>query len=382
MPHGTAAYAVDPEDPAGQADEPARASPKKDKFGQCACYWNGYRAQFMHMPLLILAMAVCTYGPVMDRAFRPAQQRSSSDSPAAHFPARPEPSPTEVALAWALTAAIALMFISYFQAMLTDPGTVSQAWSDDLQADSARRSTLRARYCHKSEKWKPERAHYCRITERLILNMDHFCPSVVNDIGYHNRKFFMLFLVYTVAAALLGLGTLIYEGDFQFGHKLEHNFPAFCVVCMGAILDVVMALLLAPFLCWHLKMAAYNETTIEQGYTAERFDIGWWRNLKQVFGSSVVFWLLPIYACGPDGDGLTWVHDYDVQYELTMREAAKEEQKNRAAEEAKNANAKEMKPHGGKAVVPADGSAAKPAAPVVRAAARMMVAEEQEQDVV
>ena len=62
--------------------------------------------------------------------------------------------------------------------------------------------------------------------------------------------------------------------------------------------------------------------------------------------------LLGSFASGSNEGPRT--HYYDLQYELTMREAAKEEHKNKADEEAKNANAKDtMKPPGGKAVVPA-----------------------------
>ena len=43
------------------------------------------------------------------------------------------------------------------------------------------------------------------MTERLTLNMDHFCPWVVNTVGFYNRKFFMLFLVYANLTMLFAL---------------------------------------------------------------------------------------------------------------------------------------------------------------------------------
>jgi len=31
--------------------------------------------------------------------------------------------------------------------------------------------------------FKPPRSHFDSVTQRLVLNMDHFCPWVVNCVG-------------------------------------------------------------------------------------------------------------------------------------------------------------------------------------------------------
>ena len=32
----------------------------------------------------------------------------------------------------------------------------------------------------------------------LAKPQDHFCPWVINTVGFYNRKFFVLFLIYTL----------------------------------------------------------------------------------------------------------------------------------------------------------------------------------------
>ena len=62
--------------------------------------------------------------------------------------------------------------------------------------------------------------------------------------------------------------------------------------------------MLACFFPFHLKMTFYNETTIE-GPSPE-FNVGVRRNMRQIFGKDERFWFLPIWASGPDGDGVHW----------------------------------------------------------------------------
>merc|ERR1712157_335571 len=58
------------------------------------------------------------------------------------------------------------------------------------------------RFCRATKAIKPDRSHYCSMTKRLILKMDHYCPWVANCIGYGNYKFFVLFLFYAVTYCL------------------------------------------------------------------------------------------------------------------------------------------------------------------------------------
>jgi hypothetical protein len=106
--------------------------------------------------------------------------------------------------------------------VFTDPGGVPQGWrpsssssEDDLEMQSsplvdqtAEMMTVAAsleitpqsanvRYCKKCCQFKPPRCHHCSVCGRCILKMDHHCIWVVNCVGAHNYKFFLLFLVST-----------------------------------------------------------------------------------------------------------------------------------------------------------------------------------------
>ena len=54
----------------------------------------------------------------------------------------------------------------------------------------------RSRFCQKCNFTKPDRSHHCSICAECVLKMDHHCPWLSTCIGFHNQKFFILFLLY------------------------------------------------------------------------------------------------------------------------------------------------------------------------------------------
>jgi len=152
------------------------------------------------------------------------------------------------------------------------------------------------------------------VTRRLTLNMDHFCPWVVNTVGFYNRKFFVLFLGYTLLACLWSLATsipLILALKDQKGHGEElrrigarWGSNRLMVAMLGMLLDAALSVMLLCFAGFHCRMVLLNETTIEG--PSPVYNINPRANWEQVFGTNSWLWFLPVYGGGPAGDGVHW----------------------------------------------------------------------------
>eukprot|EP00298_Acanthocystis_sp_HF-20_P001887 c12360_g2_i1.p1 GENE.c12360_g2_i1~~c12360_g2_i1.p1 ORF type:complete len:286 (-),score=77.42 c12360_g2_i1:50-886(-) len=190
-----------------------------------------------------------------------------------------------------------LVLVSQIQCALVDPGTVPQRWHDSIfEADPYVRSMVPI--CQKCQMYKPPRSHFDSITQRLVLNMDHFCPWVANTIGFYNRKFFILFLFYGFLSFLWFLCAVVPRV------YIWKEYPTNVLLSSAIIIDFSLCIVLGFFLLFHLFLVAKNRTSIE--LSEERYDIGLESNIEQVFGKNKLFYFIPIYGDGPHGDGVTW----------------------------------------------------------------------------
>ena len=213
--------------------------------------------------------------------------------------------------------ALAFTILSWVYTCCTDPGVAPEAWQRQMAQEVANGRDVPV--CRRSGLYKPPRSHFDSVTERLTLNMDHFCPWVVNTVGFYNRKFFMLFLIYanlTLFIALVILAAYLptlwpWLMDEQSGGAAPNGrfFPGIVniLILLAALgVDALMLFgILGPFMLFHLQMAARNESTIE-GHTNPHYDVGRMDNLRSVFGREMWTWPIPLYLRGPQGDGLHW----------------------------------------------------------------------------
>ena len=128
---------------------------------------------------------------------------------------------TGVACATLFNIFFALGMISFLAAIFTDPGRIPATWvvdSADTEAGAffPQLQTLETKHdgtrriCRKSKPnvYKPDRAHFCKMLVRCVLKMDHFCPWLNNCIGFHNHKYFYLFILYMATLCVFMLVTM------------------------------------------------------------------------------------------------------------------------------------------------------------------------------
>lgn len=159
-----------------------------------------------------------------------------------------EPSPLTRDEAIAFNVLVCCIWICYFRACFTNPGTIPLGWAPP---DSRSHGTpsfdapnqQRQRWCRKCKAPKPPRAHHCksclryatiRLVSSLLLSssavsdiaprrcipkMDHHCPWTVNCVSYRTFPHFFRFLIYAVAAMCYLEYLLDIRASFLWGNR-------------------------------------------------------------------------------------------------------------------------------------------------------------------
>jgi palmitoyltransferase len=227
-----------------------------------------------------------------------------------------------------------LAMISFLRAVFTDPGYIPDSWSvhpDDLESGERTRlmpAVLQTqekkhdgtvRICRKSKPamYKPDRAHYCRVMQRCVLKMDHFCPWLNNCIGFYNHKFFVLFVAYMamITVFMVFVMTPVFVNIVSNMEQItldlkDQEFHVSLTYLMLCLLSVG----LSAFFIFHAYLVLFNYTTIEflekRGCQpppdhVNRYHLGPLGNVCSVFGSNPLTWWLPV-RWTVEGDGLSF----------------------------------------------------------------------------
>jgi hypothetical protein len=132
----------------------------------------------------------------------------------------------------------------------------------------------RKKYCLMCNVFKPERCHHCSACNRCVLNMDHHCPWVNNCIGFWNRKYFLLLLIYVFITTYYIAITLLFPifdltmEEYHLIQKKGRNVELSNVlkpfsVQLAYVLICLIAGTMTLFLKFHIYLVLENKTTLE-----------------------------------------------------------------------------------------------------------------------
>jgi hypothetical protein len=211
-------------------------------------------------------------------------------------------------------------------------------------------------FCQKCQIWRPPRAHHCSVCERCILQFDHHCVWLNQCIGFYNYRNFVMTLFFLMLGCWYGVAILFYPfyeplrqrirvqgwhwfyrehgtGFLDLPHLsdmvrmlvYDHNLPPQVVIDIVYPLLFGVGCVMSVFLGMHIKYISKAYTTLEYRIhldTSTRrswqqlwkkndstncdkrdtltprnpYDLGWWRNLRQVFGTEPYLLLFPEWS--------------------------------------------------------------------------------------
>lgn len=221
------------------------------------------------------------------------------------------------------------------------------------------------RFCTKCIGWKPDRSHHCSNYKRCVLKFDHYCPWFATAIGFHNHKYFVLFLWYVTLLCFFCLGStgyVFYNHIMEIGARRgqDNNTEYVGAISVNVMILMVLALVFAiavgTFASFALYLVFNNQSTVEflestqyrsavptsaYRYTfaptsktvGNVFDMGWKRNFQLVMGEKWWTWVLPIQPSEAfRGNGTQFPLNKEVLHKI--RESAAKEVKIRDQNQA------------------------------------------------
>ncbi len=174
-------------------------------------------------------------------------------------------------------------------------------------------------FCPYCQHHSPPRAHHCTTCRTCILRRDHHCYFAGKCIGYYNHRYFIVFLMYVMAAAIYGVvlsftAITILTGGMQWTILPSLIFPILAwllqmmpvnaLVIVETSVAIFTSLGTAGLLALQLHQLVRGQTLWEYRKGVQQYDHGLRRAFQEVMGRNWWYcWLLPLIPSPLPGDG-------------------------------------------------------------------------------
>ena len=215
-----------------------------------------------------------------------------------------------------LTIIFVLFLLSWFRASIIKPipSTKFPKHNDPIvQQYLARKksNSQMPRFCKTCKIYKPDRAHHCYILNSCVLIMDHYSPYILNSVGHHNIKMFLLFRFYSILHTL-GICITFVQTLLSSNSNYLNTLTVVSVIIFSFAVCSFHVYIFWMSSVWNFSgyttiEACENHLSRDPSFhglwkDGSLYDHGFLRNVQYLLGKWPWLWLLPIGSAN-NGNG-------------------------------------------------------------------------------